>query len=120
MSALNTCGYVSTLFWVPLITETETETICGEPVDLEGQRWPASSRRRVLTSLGICALLRFLAVTPKPSLAQSLLCLFYPFFCLLNRNLIMHFVPIAFSIQASVLLTVLSLFLGIFLGKQNS
>ncbi|KAG4912126.1 hypothetical protein JHK82_052711 [Glycine max] len=35
MSALNTCGYVSTLFWVPLITETETETICGEPVDLE-------------------------------------------------------------------------------------
>ncbi|KAL5153591.1 ABC transporter A family member 11 [Glycine soja] len=53
MSALNTCGYVSTLFWVPLITETETETICGEPVDLEGQRWPASSRRRVLTSLGI-------------------------------------------------------------------
>jgi len=81
MSALNTCGYVSTLFWVPLITETETETICGEPVDLEGQRWPASSRRRVLTSLGICTLLRFLAVTPKPSLAQSLLCLFYPFFC---------------------------------------
>ena len=51
----------------------------------------------------------FLTVTPKPSLAQPLLCLFYLFFCSLNRNLIMHFVPITFSIQAFVLLTVLSL-----------
>ncbi|KAG4933173.1 hypothetical protein JHK87_047175 [Glycine soja] len=46
-SALHTRGYGSALFWVPLVTEIET--ICGKhgfgPVDLEGQRWSASSRR---------------------------------------------------------------------------
>ena len=64
---------------------TETETICGEhgfgPVDIEGQRWPASSRRRASTSLRICTLLSLIPHCYSKTLSCPAFALFIlPFF----------------------------------------